>query len=251
MFGNILSGVLNVGKGLLGGFLGGGALGSAGSTAGQIGQLASKFAGPAINALIGQNQMDQNFGFQREVLRNQLQWRAEDARKAGLHPTAALGIPAAGGFPVGSPGAAFDLANSAARRAVDPDRALRRDLLQAQIEETQSRTALNRAEALGRNGGARNNLPSTSPAGPSQPERTTIKRVIDASGKAMYYPSYMTTAQEIEDLFGGVAGEAAGVGNYSVVSAKQPHLRARYLRIPPPRPVRRSPRPARERRPFR
>ncbi len=38
------------------------------------------------------------YNFAREVASNQMQWRAEDARRAGLHPLAALGI-----TPQGSP----------------------------------------------------------------------------------------------------------------------------------------------------
>lgn len=52
-----------------------------------------------VGGLIGSHQ-DRNFAraqseadraFQREVFQNQLQWKAADARKAGLHPLAALG----------------------------------------------------------------------------------------------------------------------------------------------------------------
>lgn len=35
--------------------------------------------------------MDKQFDYQQAILQNQIQWRAEDARKAGLHPLAALG----------------------------------------------------------------------------------------------------------------------------------------------------------------
>lgn len=58
-----------------------------GGVAGAIGSIAG------INS---QNQANafnrEQFEYQKELHRNQMQWRVEDARKAGLHPMAALGL---------------------------------------------------------------------------------------------------------------------------------------------------------------
>ena len=44
----------------------------------------------------------QQFEYQKELHKNQLQWRAEDAKKAGLHPMAVLGLQSSSFSPVSS-----------------------------------------------------------------------------------------------------------------------------------------------------
>lgn len=44
----------------------------------------------------------QQFEYQKELHKNQLQWRVEDAKKAGLHPMAALGLQSSSFSPVSS-----------------------------------------------------------------------------------------------------------------------------------------------------
>lgn len=48
-------------------------------------------SGSALDAAHDRDLARMNADFQREVYQNQLQWKAADARKAGLHPLAALG----------------------------------------------------------------------------------------------------------------------------------------------------------------
>lgn len=59
--------------------------------------------GSIAGALIGKESAEDstnaNAGFQREMAQNSLQWRVEDAKKAGIHPVAALGAQ----LPVGQP----------------------------------------------------------------------------------------------------------------------------------------------------
>ena len=69
--------------------------------------------GSAIGGILGANsQKDANsanldfarqqFEYQKELHKNQLQWRVEDAKKAGLHPMAALGLQSSSFSPVSS-----------------------------------------------------------------------------------------------------------------------------------------------------
>lgn len=58
-----------------------------------------------IGGLIG-NQQSMNFAkdqfaYQKELAKNQIQWRVEDAKKAGVHPMAALGLASTSFSPVG------------------------------------------------------------------------------------------------------------------------------------------------------
>lgn len=57
------------------------------------------FVGDVVDTLAGAKQADkandfarEQFKYQRDAARSQVQWRVEDAKKAGIHPLAALGI---------------------------------------------------------------------------------------------------------------------------------------------------------------
>lgn len=64
--------------------------GFGGIASGVLGALGGVF-GSAMDASHDRELAKMNANFQREVYQNQLQWKAADARKAGLHPLAALG----------------------------------------------------------------------------------------------------------------------------------------------------------------
>jgi len=54
-------------------------------------------AGGLVDNYFNSQAMDKSYKFQKKVLQNQVQWRVEDAIKAGLHPLAALGMSPASG----------------------------------------------------------------------------------------------------------------------------------------------------------
>lgn len=64
--------------------------GFGGVVSGVLGALGGA-AGSALDASHDRDLARLNANFQREVYQNQLQWKAADAKKAGLHPIAALG----------------------------------------------------------------------------------------------------------------------------------------------------------------
>lgn len=60
---------------------------------------------------------EEDRAFQREVFQNQIQWKAQDAKKAGLHPLAALGGGAYSASSVSTPGVAPDYSGPAMQMA--------------------------------------------------------------------------------------------------------------------------------------
>lgn len=52
---------------------------------------AASIGGGVLSSLLNRRAQERDRDFQREVLQNAVQWRTEDAKKAGLHPLYALG----------------------------------------------------------------------------------------------------------------------------------------------------------------
>lgn len=76
----------------------GGIVGGVGNIVGGI--LGNKSESAANSANMGFAR--EQFEYQKELHKNQLQWRVEDAKKAGLHPMAALGLQSSSFSPVSS-----------------------------------------------------------------------------------------------------------------------------------------------------
>lgn len=94
-----------IGGGIVGGLLGGPAGAIAGASIGNA--YDSSRATGKQNAL-AQKQYDQNIALQKEFAQNSMQWRVDDAKKAGLHPMAALGIQGSSFTPLQTIGYAQD-----------------------------------------------------------------------------------------------------------------------------------------------
>ena len=73
-----------------------GGLAGVGSLLSGLGSLGGLFGG---GSKARKNAEMRNYAMQKEFAQNQLQWRAADARKAGLHPMAALGAAGQGFTP--------------------------------------------------------------------------------------------------------------------------------------------------------
>lgn len=122
-----------------------------------IGAIAS-IGSSLLGGLFGRSAAKRQAALQREFAQKGIQWRVADAKKAGIHPLAALGSPGASYTPVsGSPmgDAMADIASSigqeaVARRQASGNKSLnakREQLLDAEIAEARSRTLLNHANA--------------------------------------------------------------------------------------------------------
>lgn len=71
--------------------------------AGQIAQAAGGVIGSILDARNSAKIAKANIKYQREFAQHGVRWRAEDAKAAGLHPLAALGMQATGFNPVSAP----------------------------------------------------------------------------------------------------------------------------------------------------
>lgn len=101
-----------------------------------------------IGGAFGRKSRSDEVKFQRQQAKNKISWTVEDAKRAGIHPLAALGSPAAGSFaaPVGgSPmGDAVGDAGAAIGRAISP---MMRERHAAEMSVLRSEAARNTAEA--------------------------------------------------------------------------------------------------------
>lgn len=110
-----------------------------------------------ITSLFGQNQQ---MAAQKEFAKKGIQWRAEDARKAGIHPLAALGAQTAQYSPVGDTagahlgdavGGAIDMASNrstAQLQKAQVESAIEVNQAQAELLRAQSRTTIANARKV-------------------------------------------------------------------------------------------------------
>lgn len=84
-------------------FLDGGLSGIAAGVGGALSGVSNFFGNQSALAF-----SKKQFDYQKEMAKNQLQWRVEDAKKAGLHPMAALGLGASSFSPVGVSQSPYD-----------------------------------------------------------------------------------------------------------------------------------------------
>lgn len=116
----------------IGGIIGGVAQGIAG-VAGALSGNAANSANVAFNR--------EQFNYQKELMRNQLQWKVEDAKKAGLHPLAALGVSPSSFAPISGSSVGSDYSGLGdALRGMGQD--IDRSILSAKTREEQ-KDALN------------------------------------------------------------------------------------------------------------
>lgn len=135
-----------------------------GGIAGALGGL----AGSALDNHYNQGMSAADRAWQKEVMQNQLQWKAADARKAGIHPAAIIGggaysaspssVPSAGfaqslgklGEGIGDAFAAYKNKEQLAKEAawVDEQRQMQRDEHDMQMRIGASQVLMNNGNAL-------------------------------------------------------------------------------------------------------
>lgn len=117
---------------------------------------AATVGGSLISGLFGKSSQDAQNDYIKKYNKNKIQWTVADAKKAGIHPLAALGSSTAGSFaaPIGgSPlGDAVGDGLSAAGASLqkDPEAPLRQDVLRSEAERNRAEAAALLADATSR-----------------------------------------------------------------------------------------------------
>lgn len=108
-------------------------------------------AGSIFGGLLGASQASKDRAFQKKFAQNGIQWRAADARKAGIHPLAALGASTPSYTPVGDGGLGSAIAQGTAALgdAVNSGTAKKNDpVTQSQLEVNRAQTDLLKAQTV-------------------------------------------------------------------------------------------------------
>lgn len=163
--------------------------------------------GKGIDAVAGNKAADNAWDRQKKVLRKQIQWRVEDAEKAGLHPLAALGVvPAAGPSP--APGTDFgsmgqDIGRAAEALLTPEDKTSGR-VLQLQLERGALENELLRTQIASQR---MRNIQQATP-GVDKPANlpTPFGDALAVANAGL--------AQDSTDHFGEIIGELYGIGNF-------------------------------------
>lgn len=171
-----------------------------------IGAVASG-AGKVADAVLGNKSSKKAWKRQKKVLQNQIQWRVQDAEKAGLHPLAALGVvPAAGPSP--APGTDFgsmgqDIGRAAEALLSPEDKSAGR-VLQLQLERGALENELLRTQIASQR---MRNLQQAAP-GVDKPQNlpTPFGDALAVANAGL--------AQDSTDHFGEIIGELYGIANY-------------------------------------
>ena len=101
-----------------------------------------------LGGLFGNDDAKKNRELQREFAQNTVQWRVEDAKKAGLHPLYALGHTGASYNPVSSPmGQAISDAGNAISKGVS--NAYEKELQKLNLENVRADIKLKESQSLG------------------------------------------------------------------------------------------------------
>lgn len=170
------------------------------------------FLGSAVGGLLGAQSAKKDRKLQEDAMQHGIQWKVEDAKRAGIHPIYALGAPTFSPSPVGTGGVegAFanmgasldDMMNKRKTGAVDAATArmealtldnasLQNDLLRVQIRKA--------------------NAPGLPPAyGGSDPVSASTLTLPTGPFKT----SPTTTAQRMEDEYSDVVGNIYGGARY-------------------------------------
>ena len=136
-FFDFLDPILDFGKDLIGPLIGAG----------------GAVAGGAISANAASQGNDASLNYQREKDKNIIQYRVEDAKKAGLHPLFALGVNPGSGAPIrvgeqdfgrGISQAGQEIGGAISRRQTP----MNKQMQQAQLDNLQSQTRENDAQAI-------------------------------------------------------------------------------------------------------
>lgn len=194
---------------------------------GNIFNAGAQILGGVISDRATNRQNAQNVAYQKEFAQKGVQWKVEDAKNAGLHPLYALGANTTSFSPIPVTGSATGdaIARGASNIAKSMSQAkmnkLQTDLVEAQIQESRSRSIAALAQAKATNAEADF---VTKQAIESAHRRDTQ---LVAGGIPISKDSNWSDTQDMEDRYGDVAGAIYGLAVGGVDAAKTAIARAR------------------------
>lgn len=186
-------------------------------------------AGGALTSLFGKSAAKKQAQNQVKFAKNAIQWKVEDAKKAGVHPLAALGATTQGYSPVSQSIGDFSQAGQSLGRALDAHMSTgERHIAQLAVEKAGLENEYLRAQIAS----VRSRIAQTPiPAAPSQRDDTAL---IAGQGDTRYVTKFTppeetnyirtplgiivtrpgtSNAQSYEDRYGDIIQEFGGFGN--------------------------------------
>ena len=154
----------------------------------------------------------QNVANQKEFAQKGVQWKVEDAKKAGLHPLYALGANTTSFSPVPVTGSATGdaIARGASNVVKNMSQAkmnkLQTDLVEAQIQESRSRSIAALAQAKATNAEADFVTKQAIESAHKRDQQNVI------AGTPIHEDPNWSDTQQMEDRYGDVAGAVYGLG---------------------------------------
>lgn len=192
-------------------------------------QAIGGLAGGALSSVFGNKAAKKQYKQQKEFAQNAIQWKVDDAKKAGVHPLAALGAQTTSYSPVSVGGADFTQSGQSLGRALDAHMdttertvsklavekaALENDYLRAQIASIRGR--INQAPIPARPSERDDNLiqgqgDTRAVTKITNPEELT--HLNTPFGRMRVRP-FTSNAQTYEDRYGDIIQEFGGLGNF-------------------------------------
>lgn len=175
-----------------------------------------------LGGLFSSNDAKKQIKYQKQFAKNGIQWRVEDAKKAGIHPLAALGASTSNYSPVGNGfGDAITQAGAQIGDAVNkrdaekknaPLDALNARLVESSIATNQAQAELYRAQALNTAADARNRAVGAV-GGKSA--------IFD--GMEVPYMSNTSSASDLEDKHGELGDMLAAIATINGIDVSKPN----------------------------
>lgn len=182
--------------------------------------------GSVVGGLFGANSASKDRKSQKEYAQNSVQWRAADAKKAGLHPLATMGYSGSSYSPVGDGGAGAAISQAGAQIGqhmnAGPKNQLATQLAQSSMGVDSANIELLKAQKLQILDNIRKGLVGTKGSTTQLPSAEQITGPLGG-----WKTGASTKTQDIEDHYGGAAGEIYGILRLltDTVSHSTPNIR--------------------------
>lgn len=177
-----------------------------------------------LGGLFGRSEAKAQAKQQKEFAQNSIQWRVADAKKAGIHPLAALGASSSAYTPVSSGfGDSVSQAGNAIAQGVErrdaakksaPIDALNAQLIKSNIDTNQAQADLYRAQALSTAAQARNEAVGAVGGKTS---------AVQWGGMDVPYMPKTASANELEDKHGELGDMLAAVATINGIDPFKPN----------------------------